>query len=52
MEDFITVDEYLSKHYSSAISLLLRLPNLKMNSWIVNIIVTIKDFTFIEKMDI
>ncbi|GEB30302.1 Uncharacterised protein [Enterococcus casseliflavus] len=29
MEDFITVDEYLSKHYSSAISLLLRLPNLK-----------------------
>ncbi|EPH92109.1 MULTISPECIES: hypothetical protein [Enterococcus] len=28
-EGFITVDEYLSKHYSSAISLLLRLPNLK-----------------------
>ncbi|MFJ3331452.1 MULTISPECIES: hypothetical protein [unclassified Enterococcus] len=29
IENFITIDEYLSKHYSSAISLLLRLPNLK-----------------------
>lgn len=29
MEDFITVNEYLSKHYSSAISFLLRMPKLQ-----------------------
>ncbi|EOI7602702.1 hypothetical protein ACSSIF_002237 [Enterococcus hirae] len=46
-------DEYLSKHYSRTIYLLLRMPKLQnelMNN--KRIIVIIKDFTFIKKIDI